>query len=250
MSGHFQVTRVSGEFVGAQHLGADNGAQVQLAAPGGIALAVGLAAGGCADGKERPVGVRWRQPVIQYVIHGDWNVNERDRIAAVLVISGQPFDDAPGAGAQIPAHPIRGWRDNDGAVGLDAPVRVVDEIGSGHDRFRRGHPGIPFIDVNGDVEALIQLPVQSPVPRRNHALLILDDIMRVIRREGSGGEGAGHNGAGGSQRKPWKPGHRPEWPHCIANDSHESGFGLPDCLRSDTFKVPPAVQGQAISKMS
>lgn len=97
-----------------------------------------------------------------------------------LIIGGQALDDAPGALAEVAAHPVGRRRNQDGAVRLDAPVGIVNEVRRSHDGLGFFHPGITLVNVDGDAEAFVQLAVQPVIPRRDDAVAVGLRRMRVI----------------------------------------------------------------------
>ena len=64
---------------------------------------------------------------------------------------------------------------------------VVNEVRRGHHGLWLVHPRIPLIDIHSDVQALIHLPVESMIPRCDHAIRIQFRGMGVIRRQIGGG---------------------------------------------------------------
>ena len=85
--------------------------------------------------------------------------------------------------AKIAAHPVGRGRNQDGAVGLDAPMGVIDEVRRSHDGLGFFHPGIALVNIDSDVEALIHLAVQPVIPRSNDAVGIQFRRMGVIGRQ-------------------------------------------------------------------
>ena len=121
------------------------------------------------------------QAIVQNIVDGQRDIQERDGVAAVAVVVRQPFDDAPCALTQVAAHPVVGGRNLDLSFGRDAPVGVVHEVRRGHHRLIGPYPGIPLGDVHRDAKPLIQLTVLLLMPRRQHAERIFVRGMGVVK---------------------------------------------------------------------
>jgi len=176
----FEVTRIAGQFVRPQYLGADDGTEVQLIACILVAFAVRLAAGGCGYGKTRPVVVFTGLGIIQNIIGRQRDIKKGHGVPAVLIIGRQPFDDAPCPLAQVAAHPVIGGGNQNRAVVFDAPVGVINEIRRSDNRLLTIHPRVTLECLDRNSQTQIQRAVLSGMPGSNHTIRILDNVVGII----------------------------------------------------------------------
>ena len=170
-----QVPRIAGELVGRQNARADLCAHVQLDEPVGVRLLVGFPLDRATDEEPWPGMIGRSLAAVEHVVGRKRDQPDRACIARVAVIPDEAGKQARRPLADVAVVPIGQLRVHlNCPVGLDVPMAIEDEVGSLHDGHGGTSPRITFEGFGCDPHAEIALAILPTIPRRDHAVAVLD----------------------------------------------------------------------------